>query len=188
MNSVDAVLAAVLCVFAARGYVKGLFREVFTLLGLSAGFIFSLSCYQQVSLWAMDSWPYSPLILQGIVFAVLFLFVYIGFHWVGLMLHMSANLLHFGGFNRLGGLLVGGAKGAALLGVGLFVATAQAWIPPNVQRHLDEAAIVEPLHRLGAATAVLGRSLNWPGVSIPEAPDLTADGPQPTADRLQVGE
>ena len=177
--------------FAARGYVKGLFREVFTLLGLSAGFVFSLSSYQQVSLWVMDSWPYSPLILQGIVFSLLFLCVFIGLHWVGLMLHMSANLLYFGGFNRVGGLLVGGAKGAGLLGVGLFFATAQAWIPPNVQPYFDEAAIVEPLHRLGASAAVLGRSLNWSGVSMPEipaAPDLTADGPQPTADRPQLGQ
>lgn len=161
------------------------------MLGLAAGFIFSLSCYQQVSLWVMDSWPYSPLILQGIVFSLLFFFVYIGLHWVGLMLHMSANLLNFGGFNRLGGLLVGSAKGAALLGVGLFVATAQAWIPPNIQPYLDEAAMVEPLHRLGASAAVLGGSLDWPEASMPEkpaVPDLTADGPQPPADRPQLGE
>lgn len=191
VNIVDAVLAAVLCVFAARGYVRGLFREVFALLGLAAGFIFALSSYQQVSLWVMDSWPYSPLILQGIVFSLLFLLVFIGLHWVGLMLHMSANLLHFGGFNRVGGLLVGGAKGAGLLGVGLFFATAQAWIPPNVQPYLDQAAMVEPLHRLGASAAVLGRPLNWSGVSIPKelaAPDSPADGPQPTDDRPQLGQ
>ena len=160
--------------FAARGYVKGLFREVFALLGLAAGFIVSLRYYEQVSLW-VDSWPYSPLILQGIVFVLLFFLVYIGFNWVGQMLHRSANLLFLGGFNRLGGLLVGGSKGAVLLGVGLFVFVTQSWVPPKIQQQFDEAAFVDPLYRFGATIAVLGATVRWPGVS---GSDSTADDPQ----------
>lgn len=170
MNIVDAVLAAVLCVFAVRGYVKGLFREVFALLGLSVGFIVSARYYEQVSLW-VDSWPYSPLILHAIVFIVLFFLVYIALNWVGHMLHKFANLFFLGGFNRLGGLLVGGSKGAVLLGVGLFFALSQSWVPPKYQQQFGEAALVAPLFGFGAWVAAQGSTVTWPGAS---APDSTA--------------
>jgi membrane protein required for colicin V production len=164
VNIVDAVLAAVLCVFAVRGYVKGLFREVFALLGLSVGFIVSVRYYEQVSLW-VDSWPYSPLILQGIVFVTLFFLVYIALNWVGLMLHRSAGFLFLGGFNRLGGLLVGGSKGALFLGVGLFFAISQSWVPPNFQQQFGKAALVGPLFGFGAWAASKGAAVTWPGAS-----------------------
>ena len=164
MNIVDAVLAAVLCVFAVRGYVKGLFREVFALLGLSVGFIVSVRYYQQVSLW-VDSWPYSPLILQGIVFVTLFFLVYIALNWVGLMLHRSASFLFLGGFNRLGGLLVGGSKGALFLGVGLFFAVSQSWVPQNFQQQFGKAVLAGPLFGFGAWAASKGAAFTWPGAS-----------------------
>ena len=171
VNIVDAVLAAVLCVFAVRGYVKGLFREVFALLGLAGGLIVSLRYFQQVSLW-VESWPYPPFLLQGIVFVILFFVAYIGFNWVGHLLHRSAGVLFLGGFDRFGGLLVGGSKGALILGVGLFFAVAQSWLPPNVRQQLDQAAFGETLYHLGATVAGLGSTLRWPGVP---GPDLTAD-------------
>jgi len=163
VNIVDAVLAAVLCVFAARGYVKGLFREVFALLGLVVGFIVSLRYYEQVSL-GVDSWPYSPFILQGIVFVILFFLVYIGFNWIGLMLHRSASLLFLGGLNRIGGLLVGGSKGAVFLAVGLFVIIVQSWVPSNLQRQFDEAVLIEPLYRFGAKVIALSSAVRWTSV------------------------
>ncbi len=174
MNIVDAVLAAVLCVFAVRGYFKGLFREVFALLGLSVGFIVSLRYYEQVSL-RVDFWPYSPLILQVIVFVLLFFLVYIAFNWVGLMLHRSSGLLFLSGFNRLGGLLVGGSKGAFFLGVGLFLAISQSWVPQNYQQQFGKAALVGPLLSFGAWAAAKGAAVTWPGTS---ATDSAASDPQ----------
>ena len=167
MNIVDAVLAAVLCVFAARGYVKGLFREVFALLGLAVGLIASFQYYQQVSGW-VDSWPYSPFILQVIVFAVLFFPVYIALNWVGHMLHRSADRLFLGGFNRLGGVLVGGSKGALFLGVGLFLMVSQSWVPQNFQQQFGKAALVGPLAGFGAWVTAQGAAFEWPGASAPE--------------------
>lgn len=164
VNIVDAVLAAVLCMFAVRGYVKGLFREVFALLGLSVGFIVSLRYYEQLSL-RVDSWPYSPLILQVIVFVLLFLLIYIALNWVGLMLHRSASLLFLGGINRLGGLLVGGSKGALFLGVGLFFALSQSWIPQGYHQPLGKAALAGPLLGFGAWAVAKGAAVTRPGTS-----------------------
>lgn len=174
MNIVDAVLAAVLCVFAARGYAKGLFREVFALLGLAVGLVASFRYYQQVSHW-VDAWPYSPVILQVIVFTLLFFLVYIAFNWVGHMLHKSADILFLGGFNRLGGLLVGGSKGALLLGVGLFLVISQSWVSQNYQQQLGKAALVGPLYSFGAWVAAQGAAVRWPGTS---GPGSAADHPQ----------
>ena len=174
MNIVDAVLAAVLCVFAVRGYVKGLFREVFALLGLSVGLIVSVRYYEQVSLW-VDSWPYSPLILQVIVFVLLFFLVYIALNWVGHLLHRSADRMFLGGLNRLGGLLVGGSKGALFLGVGLFFAISHSWVPPDYQQQFGKAALVRPLFGFGAWAATKGAAFTWPGTP---GTDSTKTDPQ----------
>lgn len=176
VNIVDAVLAAVLCVFAARGYVKGLFREVFALLGLAVGFILSLRYFEPVSL-RVDSWPYSPLLLKVLVFVTIFFLVYIGLNYVGLLLHRSANLLFLGGFNRLGGLLVGGAKGAVFMGVALFFLVSQAWIPKDLERELGDSALVGPLYRFGRTAMAMGVSVRWQDLSGYAAPD--AAGPAP---------
>ena len=174
MNIVDAVLAAVLCVFAARGYVKGLFREVFALVGLAAGLFASLRYYELVSGW-VDFWPYSPLILQGIVFAVIFLLIYIALNWVGFLLHRVANVLFLVGLDRVGGLLMGGSKGALLLGVALFVTISQSWVPRNFQQQFDGAALVSPLSDVGAWVAEKGAAVTWPGAIVPTVPDSTVD-------------
>ena len=162
VNIVDAVLAAVLCLFAVRGYAKGLFREVFALLGLSVGFIVAVRYYDQTSFW-VDSWPYSPLILNVLAFIVLFFLAYIGLNWVGHLLHRSADRFFLSGFNRMGGLLVGGSKGAVFVGVVLFVAISQSWVPHKLQQPLGTAALVGPLYGVGAAVTSMGATLTWPG-------------------------
>ncbi len=164
MNIVDAVLAAVLCVFAVRGYIKGLFREVFALLGLAGGFILSVRYYEPVSLW-IDFWPYSPLLLKGFVFAILFFLVYIAFNWVGFRLHRAANVFFLGGFDRFGGVLVGGSKGALFLGIGLFFLVSQSWVPRDFQQQFGTAALVAPLLGFGAWAVTKGPGLAWPGAS-----------------------
>ncbi len=176
MNIVDAVLAAVLCVFAVRGYAKGLFREVFALLGLSVGLIVAVRYYDQGSFW-VESWPYSPLILNVISFLVLFFLVYIGLNWVGHLLHRAADRFFLGGFNRMGGLLVGGAKGAVLVGVVLFIAIQQSWVPQKLQQPLGTAALAGPLYGFGAAVTSMGESFKWPGAWNPgPAPSDSRDG------------
>ncbi len=176
VNIVDAVLAAVLCVFAVRGYAKGLFREVFALLGLSVGFIVAVRYYDQASLW-VESWPYSPVILNVLAFIALFFLAYIGLNWVGHLLHRSADRFFLSGFNRLGGLLVGGSKGAVFLGVVLFIAISQSWVPQKLQQPLGTAALVGPLYGFGAAVTSMGAAFTWPGAWNPGAgPGDSRDG------------
>ena len=169
MNIVDAVLVAVLCVFAARGYAKGLFREVFALLGLAVGLVASFRYYQQISYW-VDDWPFSPIILQVIVFTLLFFLIYIAFNWAGHMLHKSANLLFLGGFNRLGGLLLGGSKGALFIGVGLFLMISQSWVPQSFQQQFGKAALVDPFFGVGAWVAAQSATVRWPGTELESTP------------------
>lgn len=173
VNIVDAVLAAVLCVFAVRGYVRGLFREVFALLGLSVGLIVAVRYYDQASLWA-DFWPYSPLILNVLAFIVFFFLTYVGLNWVGHRLHRSADRFFLGGFNRLGGILAGGAKGAVFLGVFLFIAVEQAWVPQKLERPLGTAALAGPLYGFGAGVTSMGESFKWPGARNPGSASVDA--------------
>lgn len=176
VNIVDAVLAAVLCVFAVSGYARGLFREVFALLGLSVGLIVAVRYYDQASHW-VDSWPYSPLILNLISFIFLFFLFYIGLNWMGHLLHRSADRFFLSGLNRMGGLLVGGAKGVVFVGVVLFIAIQQSWVPQKLQQPLGTAALVGPLYGVGAAVTSMGESFKWPGAWNPgSAPSYSRDG------------
>lgn len=170
VNIVDAVLAAVLCVFAARGYVKGLFREVFALLGLAVGSIVSLRYFEPVSLW-VDFWPFSPDLLKVLVSVTLFLLVYIALSYVGTVLHRSANFLFLGGFNRMGGLLVGGSKGAVFMGVAIFFLVYRAWIPPDLKQEFDASALAGPLYEFGETVVDMGASVKWRDLSGPRGPD-----------------
>ena len=173
VNIVDAVLAAVLCVFAARGYVKGLFREVFALLGLAVGSILSLRYFEPVSLW-VDFWPFSPDLLKVLVAVTLFLLVYIALSYVGTVLHRSANFLFLGGFNRMGGLLVGGAKGAVFMGVAIFfLSSYRAWIPPDLKQEFDASALAGSLSGFGETVVEMGASVKWRDLSGPRGPDPT---------------
>ena len=96
MNIVDIVVVALLSLFAVRGYLRGLFREVFSLLGLFVGFIFAASYYEPVARLWQDSWQFSPLFVHILSFVALFFIAYLILNVVGLLLHRSAHFLFLG--------------------------------------------------------------------------------------------
>lgn len=106
MNIVGVVLVALLSLFAIRGYIRGLFREVFSLLGLVVGFFVAARYHEPVALY----WQFSPILLQILSIVSLFIIVYLICNVVGLFHHRSAHLLFLGGFSRLGGVLMGVGK------------------------------------------------------------------------------
>lgn len=158
MNIVDVVIVALLSLFAVRGYLRGLFREVFSLLGLFAGFIVAARYYERVARLWQDSWQFSPLFLHVLSFVALFFLAYLILNVIGLLLHRSAHFLFLGGLNRLGGVLLGTGKAAVVLGVMLFTLISQNWIPQNMVSPVKQATLSRPLFELGKEVVEFGRS------------------------------
>lgn len=165
MNIVDVVIVALLSLFAIRGYLRGLFREVFSLLGLFVGFVVAARYHEPVALFWQDSWQFSPVLLQIVSFVSLFFIVYLILNVVGLSLHRSAHFLFLGGFNRLGGVLMGIGKAGLVLGLGLFAVMSQHWVPQNMVSRVDDARLVRPLFQIGREVVRLGQSVIKPAPS-----------------------
>jgi len=158
VNIVDVVIVALLSLFAIRGYLRGLFREVFSLLGLFVGFVVAARYHEPVALFWQDSWQFSPILLQSLSFVSLFFIVYLILNVIGLSLHRSAHFLFLGGFNRLGGVLMGIGKAGLILGLGLFAVISQEWVPQNLVSRVNDARLVRPLFEVGKEVVRFGQS------------------------------
>lgn len=158
MNIVDVAIVAFLSLFAVRGYLRGLFREVFSLVGLLVGFVVAARYYEPVARFWQDSWQFSPIFLHILCFVALFFISYLSLNLAGLLLHRTAPFLFLGGFNRLGGVLVAAGKASVVLGLTFFFLISRHWIPTSVAPSVSEAALVAPLFELGKEVVDFGRS------------------------------
>lgn len=184
MNIVDPILLVVLSLFALRGYFKGLFRESFSLLGLVVGFMVAVRYDEPVAaLWA-ESWKASLIVLKLVAFAGLFFAVYFLFSLIGWVLHRSAKVLFLQGINRVGGVLLGAGKGAAILALAVFFLISSPFVSQQARQKADRSYLVPPLHFIGAELIRVGKSSILPrddspaddGSSAPSAPDQAEKG------------
>ena len=109
-----------LALFGLRGFFRGLFREVFSLLGLIAGFMIAVAFLPAAASYAAAFWKAPPLFLKGAVFVVIFFLVYFVFSLMGWLLHRSESLLFLKTVNRAGGIAVGLGKGTAIIALMVF--------------------------------------------------------------------
>lgn len=158
MSIVDVVIGALVSLFAIRGYVRGLFREVFSLLGLVVGFFVAARYHEPVALFWRDSWQFSPILLQVLSFVSIFFIVYLAFNIVGLFLHRSAHFLFLGGFNRLGGVLMGAGKAGLVLALLVYGLISQAWVPQNMMASVNGSSLVAPLFEFGKEVVQFGQA------------------------------
>ena len=158
MNTVDLILLALLALFAVRGYFKGLFREIFSLLGLFLGLLVAARYDERVAaLWA-ETWKHSFIVLRAATFAALFFFTYFSLNLIGWLLHRSAPLLFLQGINRIGGVVVGMGKGAALMALAIFFLAATPLIPRGAQENIGRSYLAGALQRLAAELVALGKT------------------------------
>ena len=157
MSIVDLTLVVLLSLFAVRGYFRGLFLEVLSILGIFAGFLAAVQYNDRVAILAREYWATSPLILKAIGFFLLFLAVYFLFNLMGWLFQRWARFLFLAGFNRVGGVLVGVGKGAAFLALILFFLGSASFIPKNVKRQVDDSYLVPPLNRIGQELVQMGK-------------------------------
>ena len=148
VNIVDAILLVLLSLFALRGYLKGFFREAFSLLGLFVGLMAAVRYEQSVAaLWA-ESWKFSFIFLRAVTFMALFFLTYFSLNLIGWLLHRAASLPFLQGINRIGGIVVGTGKGAAILALAVFFLTSTPLVSGKTKESIGHSYLVPALNQL----------------------------------------
>jgi len=156
VNWIDLILIGMLALFGLRGFFRGLFREIFSLLGLIAGFIMAVALLGPGAAYAAQFWKAPPLFLKGAVFVAIFFVVYFVFSVIGWLLHRSERLLFLKTLNRAGGIAVGLGKGAAIIALAIFFLSDAAWLPKSKQETLQDSYLVSPLSRFARTLIRIG--------------------------------
>ena len=158
MNIVDPILLALLSLFALRGYFKGLFREAFSLLGLFVGFMVAVRYDEAVAtLWA-EAWTSSFFLYRAVTFIALFFVTYFSLNLVGWLLHRSESLLFLQGINRVGGVLLGTGKGAAILALAILFLTTTPLLSRKAKQSFGHSYLAPALNQLAEELVGLGRA------------------------------
>jgi membrane protein required for colicin V production len=153
VNQVDALLLVLLIPFALRGWFRGFCREGFGLVGIVGGVLAAAAGGHElgaafIAQGLEPEWAALPL-------AMLLLFgcVSVAAALVGRLAERVAQFLFLGGLNRIGGVVVGAAKGAAVLAFGLLVLERAS---PPTRPAIAASRVGRPLVQL--ATDVLDRA------------------------------
>lgn len=148
MTIVDILIWVVLLAFMAKGFTKGLVREVCALLGLVAGAWAAFKYYPSLAE------AIRPLIrlphLASIVISFVLIYVVLGllFYLFGHLLTVVLKIMLLGGVNRIGGIIFGGLEGAFLLCIVLALAMSKP-IPDKVKAQLQRSHTAQSFSAAG---------------------------------------
>ena len=143
MSLVDILILAVLLVFVIKGFMKGLVREVCSLLGLLAGGWASFRYYHYLA-EAIRPFVHLPQhIARAISFLLLFLIIGLLFYLFGHLLTAIFRIMLLGSVNRIGGVLFGLLEGAAILCIVLYLGTTKP-VPEKVKNAVSQSKTARP--------------------------------------------
>jgi membrane protein required for colicin V production len=148
MSLVDILIWAILLVFVAKGFWKGLVREVCTLLGLVAG---GWAAFKYSSLLAEVIRPFIHLpqhVAAALSFLLIFFLIGILFFLVGHLLTVLFKVMLLGGLNRIGGVFFGLLEGAFILCMVLYFGTTRP-MPVKLRSTLEHSAAARPFIQTG---------------------------------------
>ena len=161
MNRIDVVLAVLLALFALRGFQRGFSREIFALIGLVGGVAVAGALYADAALQLPPEVP--DIARPAVAFVGIFLGVALAAKLVGMVVHRVLGLVLLSPLDRLGGIVFGVAKGAAVVTLGVIVV--RALTPANaLERAAAGSVLLQPILELtdDGRAAAAARSLPDP--------------------------
>jgi membrane protein required for colicin V production len=142
VNRIDVGLAVVLALFALRGFQRGFSREIFALIGLVGGVALAGAMYADAALLLPPEVP--EMARPAVAFLAIFLGVALTAKLTGMLLHHVLGLGLLSPLDRIGGILFGAAKGAAVITLGVIVV--RAITPPNaLERATADSVLLRPI-------------------------------------------
>jgi membrane protein required for colicin V production len=144
VSPLDALLLLSLAVFALRGYGRGFCREGLGLVGLFVGAVAAAGLGPKVAESLVASHFGPAYVALPVAYMAIFAVVWVAATILGMIADRIAAVLFLGGVNRVGGAVLGSAKGAAILGFALLLA-ARA---PGVAGTIEGSRLGRPLMQL----------------------------------------
>lgn len=143
MNLIDILIWIVLLVFVIKGFMKGLVREVCSLLGLVVGGWAAFKYYPYLAELLRSLIRIPPSVALALSFLLVFLVLGLLFYLFGHLLTVVFKIMLLGGINRVGGVLFGLLEGAFLLCMLLYLATTKP-VPDRVKGYLQHSRTAQP--------------------------------------------
>ncbi len=143
MILIDILVWAILLVFVVKGFMKGLVREVCSLVGLVMGIWAACKYYPSLSaaLWHYIHLPHY--VSATISFVLIFLIIGLLFYFLGHFLTVLFKFSLLGGINRVGGLIFGFLQGALVLSILLWLGTTKP-MPVKLKSLLEKSSTARP--------------------------------------------
>jgi len=148
MSLVDILIWAILLIFLAKGFWKGLVREVCTLLGLVAG---GWAAFRYSSSLAEAVRPFIHLpqhVAAALSFLCIFFLIGLLFYLFGHLLTVIFKVMLLGGINRIGGGIFGLLEGAFVLCMVLYLGTTRP-MPGKLKTALEHSQAARPFIQTG---------------------------------------
>lgn len=151
MNVVDIAILVILTAFLVKGLMRGLLKELCSLVGLLGGAVLAFSFHGPLADLLVQSLRFPPSVAVITAFLALFLTTILFFAVLGHLLSKFVNLLFLGGLNRLAGGFFGLAQGVVLLAVVLFALSLRP-LPGFLKPAFKSSELSSPFVHLGEAT------------------------------------
>jgi len=158
MNVVDILILCVIVAFLVKGVLRGLLKEVCSLLGLVIGGFLAFRYQGPLAEVLLESWGWpTPLGLVA-AFLALFLACVVFFGLLGYLLSRFVKLVFLGGVNRMAGAFFGLVQGVLLLSLVLFAISLRP-LPLGIAGQVQASQLAPPLVTLGREAMTGSRAL-----------------------------
>ena len=127
MNYLDIIIAIILLLFGFKGFRKGLIIEVVTLVAFVVGIWGAMHFSDFTADHLKDVMEIDPKFLNTVAFVLTFVLLVILVNLIGHLLTKAIKAMNLGFFNRLGGVIIGLAKGLLLCSTFVLVINNLQW-------------------------------------------------------------
>ena len=158
MSYVDIGILGILGVFLLKGTIRGLLKEVCSLLGLTLGGVFAFTFHLPLAQTLQDSFHLPAQLCVRGSFLAIFLLVVIVFAVLGFVLNRFVRLIFLGGFNRVAGAMFGLVQGVVLLSM-IVMALNSSVVPKSARGMMRQSQLAPPFATLGTSIFTGSREL-----------------------------
>lgn len=143
MNLVDILIWVILLIFAVKGFMKGLVKEVCSLLGLIVGGWAAFTYYRPFAGVIQSHSHFSHTISLFLSFGLIFLALGLFFFLLGYLATLLLKVVFLGSVNRIGGIFLGILQGSLLLCI-LFTLGTAKHSPTKISASIEKSTSARP--------------------------------------------
>jgi membrane protein required for colicin V production len=148
MNIFDILILVILIAFTLKGLLRGLMKELCTLVGLIAGALLAFNFHQPLAVSMKSSFSLPQQLCAILAFLAIFLLTILVFSLIGMVLSRYVKLMYVGGLNRVAGGLFGLIQGLIIVSLLVYALTLRP-LPAGLDGHLEVSTLAPPFIHLG---------------------------------------